>query len=311
MPKLPILPSLTAIPRAWRAPTIGTILGLLFGIIEHVLDLGTRGAPRIAVMIDEGIVLCLPAIIGGLAGLVFNHVRKQEHLNRALSTQNAELQRDVFAQLLSSHILHEIRNPLHNLSAAIERWTPQLSPDQRVLLQRNLDRLEVATKQLTSWESVGEQVDVREPVPLRAWLEEFVEDKVRPQLHTEQIQLIRNLADTTVYMHPVLLEQCFVTLFNNALEAASAGAPPRSIQLATVSSHHLDGIVEVRMANSGARFPTDVLRRQGRESVDSRKGMGLGLVLVRRTLEQIGGTLTLSNDQGLATAILRIPGGSR
>ncbi len=292
----------------WRAPVIGMVFGLMYGMTEHTLDLEAIQAPRVFVSLDDVVVFCLPVVLGCLAGLVFNSMRRQERLNRVLSTENTKLQREVFAQLLSSHILHEIRNPLHNLSAAVERWRQQLTPEQATLLQRNMDRLEAATKQLTHWDVLSDEVDVKRAVTLQSWLDEFVQDKVRPQLHADQIHLDQHVVEADVRMHPLLLEQCFVTLFDNALDAAKNGPVPRIIRLSAQVSLDSPGMIEVRMSNTGPWYPEEVLAKQGAEPVESQRGMGLGLVFVRRTLEQVGGSLTLTNDQGQATAILRIPG---
>ncbi len=295
-------------PRRWRAPVVGVILGLIYGIIEHTLDLDALQAPKIVVLIDDFVVFCLPMILGVLAGLVFNYVRRQQHINRVLSTENTRLEREVFAQLLSSHLLHEIRNPLHNLQAALARWQQQLAPEQAALLERNMERLEAAIKHLTHWNVLSEEINVRETVLLRRWLGEFVQDKVRPQLHAAQIHYEQGVADVEVRMHPVFLEQCFVTLFNNALDAVADGPSPRVIRVSAGPSAQLPDTVEVRFSNTGAPYSKEVLAKQGREPVESRRGMGVGLMLIRRTLEQVGGTLLLVNEHGRATTTLRIPG---
>lgn len=295
----------------WRAPAIGMALGLTYGILERTLDFETLQAPQAFVFLDDLVVFCLPVVLGAMAGVVFNSMRRQERLNRALSTENAKRQREVFAELLSSHLLHEIRNPLHNLSAAIERWRAALAPEQAALLQRNMDRLDAAIKQLTHWNVLSDRVDFKEPVPLRTWLEEFVQDKVQSQLHVAQVHLEQHIAEAEVRMHPLLLEQCFVSLFNNALETAVEGPPPRLIRLSAQCDPQAPDTVELRMSNTGAPYPDEVLAKQGADPVESQRGMGLGLVLVRRTLEQVGGSLALANDQGQATAILRIPGQHR
>ena len=302
---------ISRLSRRWRAQIVGAIIGLIYGVIEHTLDLEALQAPKIIVLVDDLMVFCLPMVLGTLAGLVFNYVRRQQHVNWSLSTENARLEREVFAQLLSSHLLHEIRNPLHNLQAALARWQQQLAPEQAALLQRNLERLEAATSHLTHWNVLSEEINVREAVPLRRWLEEFVQDKVRPQLHAEQIRYEQDVADVEVRMHPLFLEQCFVTLFNNALDAVARASSPRIICVSAGLSAQVPDHVEVRFSNTGTPYSGEVLAKQGREPVESQRGMGVGLLLICRTLEQIGGTFSLSNADGRATTILRIPGRNR
>src|SRR6185295_10355553 len=118
----------------------------------------------------------------------------------------------------------------------------------------------------------------------------------------------QDVADVEVGMHPLFLEQCFVILFNNALEAVTRGPAPRMIHVSAQPSAQVPGTVEVRFSNTGAPYSGAVLAKQGREPVERQGGMGVGLMLVGRTVEQVGGALLLANPEGRAMTILRIPG---
>lgn len=294
--------------RLWLAPAIGGLTGLVYGIIEHFLDLEALHSPKIVMAIDELVIFLLPVFLGAIGGIVYNYVQWQESVNWSLSTENAKQQHSILAQLLSSHILHEIRNPLHNLTTGIERWKSQLAPDQSAMLERNIERLHGVTKQLTRWNLLDDTLDLRQPVALRPWLEAFIHDKVRPQLHQQRIYCELDVEDATVNMHALLLEQCFVALFNNALDAVMQDQEPRLIRVHAAISHEQNGFVDITMSNSGSRYPAEVVQKQAREAVESKQGLGLGLVLVRRTVEQLGGTLHLGNLNNQATIVLQIPG---
>jgi two-component system C4-dicarboxylate transport sensor histidine kinase DctB len=246
----------------------------------------------------------LPVVVGGLTGLLLNHAQRQARLNRSLSLQNAKLQRQFFTQTLSAHILHEIRNPLHNLAAVIEGWQQQMPADEAAILRRNISRLKVVTDQLSRWNALDESINLREAVPLRPWFEEFFADKVRLQLQQTSVALEHHVDPVVVQMHPLLLEQFLVTLLNNAVEAVGRGQPPRSIWLTARASVDHPEQVEVQICNTGAPFPDAVIRAQGSEPVDSQHGLGLGLMLVRRALEQVGGSLALANRDGQATTTI-------
>ena len=292
----------------WRAPTIGMAVGLAYGIAEHTLDWEALQAPKAFLWLDEVVFFCLPVILGALAGLLFNHVRWQARINRMLSTDHATSQRHVLTHMLSSHLLHEIRNPLHNLGAVIEHWQKHLPPDEASILHRNVNRLQLLTNQLSRWTSLDDAVDLQEPVAFHQWLEEFIADKVWSQLSHANIAFEPRIDSIVVRMHPLLLEQCFMTLFNNAIEAVLRGDGVRAISCAATRSLDRPGYVTIRIQNTGAVYPATVLATQGREPIESQHGVGLGLVLVRRSLEHIGGMLGLANDQGRATATLWIPG---
>ncbi len=293
--------------RTWRAPAIGLAIGLTYGAITSVVDLEELKTPQIFFVLDGIMTICLPAILGVLAGIVYNYMQRQARTNRILSTHNAKLQNEILMHLLGSHLLHEIRNPLHNLAAIIEGWQQRVPPEEASLLQRNLLRLEAVANQLRRWNAFGEDMDLRESTALNPWLDDFLTDKVRPQLHDAGIRFEQDCASATVNMHPLLLEQCLATLFNNALEAVMNNGS-RVIRLSVQPSPHRQDYVEIDVSNTGTPFPEAVLATQAAQPVSSQHGLGMGLLLVRRTLEQIDGALALRNEAGEAHATMWIPG---
>jgi len=297
--------------KQWRPSLIGLVIGLIYGILSQMLDIEAMHAPRVVIWLDNLVSVVFPGIFGILAGLVYNHVRWQARINRTLSTVNTQLQRHLLTQTLSAHILHEVRNPLHNVTAVLESWQERLPAEDVAILQRNLNRLHTVTNQLSRWTASDDEINLREPVQLGSWLEVFLLDKVRPRLRDSDITLEQDIDSLFVHMHPLLLEQCFTFLFNNALEAVSRGQAPQTIALSATLSSNQAGHVEIRLRNSGQLYPEAVLAAQGREPVDSQHGLGLGLVLMRRSLELVGGSLQLANEVDRASTTLWIPGHSQ
>ncbi len=295
--------------RAWGAPILGLVAGLAYGGVTSVIDLEALRAPRLFFVLDNILTFLLPALLGMLAGMVFNDLRRQTRTNRILSTQNAKLQGELLTHLLGSHILHEIRNPLHNLTAVLEEWPQRVPPEALSIIQRNLLRLQVITNQLSHWSSLNATIDLRQTVLLRPWLDEFLSDKVRPQLNQGNIRLEEDLEPVRVAIHPLLLEQCFVALFNNAFEAVS-GHDVRVIHVSVKSSRERPGHAEIELRNTGALYPEAVLAAQAAQPQSDHAGPGLGLLLVHRTLEHVGGSLLLANVGAEARTVLWIPEGA-
>ncbi len=294
--------------KRWRALVIGGTLGLTYGVVSQQVDFEAAHAPKTFIWISDAVSVLLEGVLGALAGLAFNHIRSQARINRTLSTENANLQRHLLTQTLSAHILHEIRNPLHNVTAVLESGLQHLTPEDIAILERNLSRLQTFTNQLSRWSASDDELDLREPVLLSAWLEEFIADKVQPRLRQMNITLERQADSLVVHMHPMLLEQCFTPLINNALEAVLHEDGTRTIQLMARSSPDRPGSLEVHIRNTGNCYPEAVLLAQGKEPVESQHGLGLGLVLVHNSLALVGGSLHLSNTGGRADATLWIPG---
>ena len=198
----------------WQAPAIGLGIGLLYGGITSFIDLEEIKAPRLFFVLDGILTVLLPAGLGALAGVVFNYIRRQGRTNRILSTQNAKLQDELLTHLLGSHILHEIRNPLHNLTAVLEGWQTHVPPEESLVVQRNLLRLQAVTNQLSQWSSLKNSINLQQPVSLGPWLDEFLADKVRPHLHEANINL-------EVELEPVLVAMCIPCCWSNVLWCSS------------------------------------------------------------------------------------------
>lgn len=98
------------------------------------------------------------------------------------------------------------------------------------------------------------------------------------------------------------LEQAVLNLLNNAANAG--GETPLELRLAW-SEHDL--CLEIR--DRGPGFPAIVLEHAGQTSFPPHeRGSGIGLMLTRAAIEQLGGRLSLSNpDDGGALARIELP----
>lgn len=97
------------------------------------------------------------------------------------------------------------------------------------------------------------------------------------------------------------LEQALLNLLNNA---ANATPQPLEIRLAWGSD---DLCIDIR--DSGPGFPPAVLENAGQHGLPAHAGgSGIGLLLTRTAIEQLGGKLDLSNpDEGGALARIELP----
>jgi two-component system, sensor histidine kinase RegB len=97
------------------------------------------------------------------------------------------------------------------------------------------------------------------------------------------------------------LEQALLNLLNNA-----ANASPEMI---LIGLSWRNGWIEIDIRDQGPGFPPTVLEVNGREKLPAHEsGCGIGLMLTRSAIEQLGGSLLLSNpDDGGALARLQLP----
>jgi sensor histidine kinase regulating citrate/malate metabolism len=94
-------------------------------------------------------------------------------------------------------------------------------------------------------------------------------------------------------------------LIDNAIDAAAAGDPPRWVSL-SISQAGDDVVIEV--ADSGAGVPPEEAERILRYGYSTKPhtgpGRGLGLALVKRSVERLGGTLTVSPGAGAVFTVV-------
>lgn len=303
-------PSKPKIPAQWLPPILGTIGGIIYIFIDERFTKGWFGitAPSLVAFIHDLIDFAFPLLFGASIGLAINAAKKHKALSQKLSLQNAKLQRDLLVNTLTSLFLHEIRNPIHNIAAALGDSRAALPEIISERVQRNLKRLTQTTEQYRKWGSHFESIDPKEKTELRTWLKEFIENKARAKLRELRIGYVQNVPALKIYMHPVLLEQSFTTLFSNACEALAKEKGDRKLQLTAHLQANDHQKIEIKIMNNGTGFPMNVLETQGRAPIESKNGWGLGLALLRKALEQVEGEIFLSNTDNGAEVTLVIPG---
>lgn len=94
-------------------------------------------------------------------------------------------------------------------------------------------------------------------------------------------------------------------LIDNAIDAAASAAPPRWVSLEIVEH---EGSVVIEVADSGPGIAEDeadqILRYGYSTKPHTGQGRGLGLALVKRSVERLGGTLTVSRREGAVFTVV-------
>jgi two-component system sensor kinase FixL len=88
----------------------------------------------------------------------------------------------------------------------------------------------------------------------------------------------------------IQIQQVLVNLIRNAIEVMADSAPPRTLDIATVSGP--DDAVEVSVADTGSGLAPEIMRHLFQPFMTTkRKGMGLGLSICRTIVEAHGGKI--------------------
>ncbi len=292
--------------KCW-GPLVGLAVGLIYAGLEYWFDaVGTSDHPLLWFM-HKGFDLIVPIVLGVLAGIGMTLFQRNQSLNQSLSTQNYNLRSRLLANTLLAHVLHEIRNPIHNLSALLEKSIHHLPQTDREIAERNLQRLSDTAEQLKRMSGPWDEISARQRTVFTDWLHSFLNQSVHNDLNAASIRYSENIKPFIAHVHPLLLEQCFTILFQNAIQACSKKHLNAAIQLNARMDSSKHGFAVIEIINNGANFPDHVLAAAAKKAVRSATGMGIGLMLARDTLENIGGTLEIANNGSRAAVKIEIP----
>ena len=212
---------------------------------------------------------------------------------------------------LAARIAHEINNPLAGIQTAfllIKDAIPPTHPHIRYVgaIEREVQRISQVTRQL--YETYRPETEGSPQAPVQT----VVGDAVA---FLEQVNRISGVSVTlelggiaaVVRLPDSLLRQCIYNLVQNAIEASPAG-----------TCVHVSGAIDgpdfvLRVRDHGPGVPV-ALRESIFDPFVSTKpsqlstgGMGLGLSLVRRAVEAVGGSIdVIDADGGGAEFIVRI-----
>lgn len=295
----------------WLYPLTGGVLGLVYVIVdEGVLD--WMATPNSLInIIHEFMDAVLPVLLGISIGFGFAAFKRLSRLNSRLSLKTQTLEKDLLYNTLISQMLHEIQNPIHNISAVFEDADSGLTEEKLGIVRRNLARLTELKKQYGEREGYLDAIDNEESISLKEWVAALIEDKLGAQLHRENIRLHDKIAPMHVRVSPLVLEQIMTTILSNALEALKNSPPEnRDIFITAVQPAPDARLITIQVSNGWGSFPDSVTLSQGRRLSPSKHGLGLGLVLLNRMIEQIGGTIRLENLPKGAQVTLTLPGGT-
>ena len=209
---------------------------------------------------------------------------------------------------------HELRTPLAINRTVLEvaLGDPGASPDLKVLGRTLLGtnaRNEHLIEGLLLLARSERELSVRKPVDVREVAKTVVE-QLTPFAQEGGVLLHSDLYTATTTGDPVLLERCVANLVENGIKYNVA----ESGQL-WVRTGILDGGSVVQVANTGPHVPAyevddlfEPFRRLTADRVDSARGAGLGLSIVRAVVRAHGGSVkAVPRDGGGLVVTVRLP----
>jgi two-component system, NtrC family, sensor histidine kinase HydH len=221
--------------------------------------------------------------------------------NRHLQEAEAQVRRtERLAALgqLSAGLAHEIRNPLSTIKGSAEMLLKNVNADSAVshelagYISSEVDRTNALVTRF---------LDFARPLALRLEKTEITEvideavAEVEKYSPTMDVSIYKNYSPDIA---PILIDRQLIerVLYNLLLNAAQASPPQGSV---TVKTRQLDDTVEISVIDRGTGIaPKD------RESIfnpfftTKSSGVGLGLAIVSKIVDEHGGQITVESEPG-------------
>ncbi len=240
-----------------------------------------------------------------------------QDVNRELELRTARRTRELTLatrelNALTHSVSNDLRAPVRSMIGFAERlrdrFADELSSEARsqlVYLLAAGHQLDHLIQELTEYARLGtassvalRPVDVAEAV--RSALAELEENfPEAPSVVTLPLSTLTLRAD------PVLLHQVFVNLIENALKYRDSRRPPRI----RIEAERSAGEARIRIRDNGVGIPPEHRERVFRlfsrlHSQEMHAGSGMGLAVVRRAMELMGGAASVASQSGPGTTVL-------
>ena len=227
---------------------------------------------------------------------------------------------------VARRIAHEIKNPLTPIQLSAERIRRKFRRHLGDSDAESLEQLtEVIVRQTNDLRRIVDEFSkfARMPEPERK--PEDIVDILRSVVLLQEagqpnVTFVVDMPDTGIpaEIDATMIGQAFTNLMKNAGEAIETYMEtnpddPISPEIRVVCTH-AEEMAEIRIADNGIGLPEDPSRLFEPYVTTREKGTGLGLPIVKKIIEEHGGTLTLeqadpfdATERRGAMAVIRIP----
>ena len=238
-------------------------------------------------------------------------------LGRAFNTMAdrlVELQENVKRQerqamfgRIAAGLFHDLSHPIQNLGNSARLLAREdIDAESRETFQRTIEREVAALKRF-----MDDLRNIARPKPIErfamdvnAAVAEMLES-MRPEGERNGIVVEAHYADgpLTIDGDRFALGRVFRNLLTNAIQATAAGG---RVAIATARAGDQ---VQITVADTGSGIPADRLPKIFDDFVTTkRRGLGLGLAISKRIVEQLDGTISVASEVGRGTTFtMRFP----
>ena len=232
----------------------------------------------------------------------------------SMADRLVELQEDVRKQerqamfgRIAAGLVHDLSHPIQNIGNSCKLIVKMFDDHEyRETFKRTVEREMVMIKRV-----LDDLRNIARPIPLERFPVEIqrsvteVVDSMQPHAETAGVTLqLETSAEPAFIEGDVFaLGRVYRNLILNAIQATAPGG------LITVGTETRADRVFVRVRDTGCGIPADRLAAVFEDFVTTkRRGLGLGLAISRKIVDQLGGQITVTSEVGKGTTfVLEFP----
>ena len=281
---------------------LGTIaLGYLWarGFIQRIFAL-----TRVTRSIAEGKLETRVALTGQ------DEIRELGDAFNSMADRLVELQEDIRKQerqvmfgRIAAGLVHDLSHPIQNIGNSckliLKMWE---DAEYRDTFRRMVEReMQVVKRVLEDLQNIAKPIPLeRFPIELNRSVGEAIES-MQPLAETAGITLKAELSGEPLFVEGDLfaLGRVYRNLVVNAIQATAPGG------LVVAAVEGQGERVQIRVYDTGCGIPADRLQAVFEDFVTTkRRGLGLGLAITRKIVEQLGGRISVASEVGKGTTFV-------
>jgi signal transduction histidine kinase len=277
------------------------ILGWLWGrsFIQRIFAL-----TRVTRAIAEGKLETRVALSG------HDEIRELGDAFNSMADRLVELQEDIRKQerqvmfgRIAAGLVHDLSHPIQNIGNSckliLKMWE---DAEYRDTFRRMVEReMQIVKRVLEDLQNIAKPIPLeRFPIELNRSVGDAIES-MQGLAETAGITLRAELSTEPLYVEGDVfaLGRVYRNLVVNAIQATAPGG-----LVAAVVEGHGDR-VQVRVYDTGCGIPADRLQAVFEDFVTTkRRGLGLGLAITRKIVEQLGGRISVASEVGKGTTFV-------
>jgi len=212
-------------------------------------------------------------------------------------------ERQVMFGRIAAGLVHDLSHPIMNIGNGckliVKMWD---DADYRETFRRMFEReLQLVKRVLEDLQNIAKPIPLeRFPVEMNRSVGETIES-MQALAETAGITLQAQLSSEELFVEGDVfaLGRVYRNLVVNAIQATAPGG----LVVAAVEGH--GDRVQIRIVDTGCGIPADRLQAVFEDFVTTkRRGLGLGLAITRKIVEQLGGRISVASEVGKGTTFV-------